>query len=80
MESIKPISKRSDDSNGKDDYYMMSSVERSHPWREVFKNISSIRFVTSNDGTRDFDDDYEEMDDLNNMMMMNGRLSMVTIK
>jgi len=58
----------------------VSSVERSHPWREVFKNISSTDLLHQNDGTRDFDDDYEEMDDLNNMSddewaIVNGNLS-----
>ena len=47
--------------------YDVSSVERPHPWREVFKNISSTDLLHQNDGTRDFDDDYEEIDDLNNM-------------
>lgn len=75
----KPISKRSDDSNGKGRLlYDVSSVERSHPWREVFKNISSTDLLHQNDGTRDFDD--EEMDDLNNMSddewaIVNGNLS-----
>lgn len=64
----KTMSKRSDDSNGKGRLlYDVSSVERSHPWREVFKNISSTDLLHQNDGTRDFDDDYEEIDDLNNM-------------
>ena len=61
----KTMSKRSDDSNGKGRLlYDVSSVERSHPWREVFKNISSTDLLHQNDGTRDF---YEEIDDLNNM-------------
>ena len=60
--------------------YDVSSVERPHPWREVFKNISSTDLLHQNDGTRDFDDDYEEMDDLNNMSddewaIVNGNLS-----
>lgn len=64
----KTMSKRSDDFNGKGRLlYDVSSVERSHPWREVFKNISSTDLLYQNDGTRDFDDDYEEIDDLNNM-------------
>ena len=64
----KTMSKRSDDSNGKGRLlYDVSSVERSHLWREVFKNISSTDLLHQNDGTRDFDDDYEEIDDLNNM-------------
>ena len=58
----------------------MSSVERSHPWREVFKNISSTDLLHQNDGIRDFDEDYEEIDDLNNMSddewaVVNGDLS-----
>ena len=77
----KTISKRSDDSNGKGRLlYDVSSVERSHPWREVFKNISSTDLLHQNDGTRDFDEDYEEIDDLNNMSddewaIVNGNLS-----
>lgn len=77
----KTISKRSDDSNGKGRLlYDVSSVERSHPWREVFKNISSTDLLHQNDGTRDFDEDYEEIDDLNNMSddewaVVNGDLS-----
>ena len=60
--------------------YDVSSVERPHPWREVFKNISSTDLLHQNDGTRDFDEDYEEMDDLNNMSddewaVVNGNLS-----
>ena len=60
--------------------YDVSSVERSHPWREVFKNISSTDLLHQNDGTRDFDEDYEEIDDLNNMSddewaIVNGNLS-----
>ena len=77
----KTISKRSDDSNGKGRLlYDVSSVERSHPWREVFKNISSTDLLHQNDGTRDFDEDYEEIDDLNNRSddewaIVNGDLS-----
>ena len=60
--------------------YDVSSVERPHPWREVFKNISSTDLLHQNDGTRDFDEDYEEIDDLNNMSddewaIVNGNLS-----
>ena len=60
--------------------YDVSSVERSHPWREVFKNISSTDLLHQNDGIRDFDEDYEEIDDLNNMSddewaVVNGNLS-----
>ena len=64
----KTESNRNDDSNGKGRLlYDVSSVERSHPWREVFNNISSADLLHQNDGTRDLNDDYEEMDDLNNM-------------
>ena len=60
--------------------YDVSSVERPHPWREVFKNISSTDLLHQNDGIRDFDEDYEEIDDLNNMSddewaVVNGDLS-----
>ena len=60
--------------------YDVSSVERPHPWREVFKNISSTDLLHQNDGIRDFDEDYEEIDALNNMSddewaVVNGDLS-----
>ena len=60
--------------------YDVSSVERPHPWREVFKNISSTDLLHQNDGIRDFDEDYEELDALNNMSddewaIVNGDLS-----
>ena len=77
----KTISKRSDDSNVKGRLlYDVSSVERPHPWREVFKNISSTDLLHQNDGIRDFDEDYEEIDDLNNRSddewaIVNGDLS-----
>lgn len=77
----KTISERSDDSSGKGRLlYDVSSVERSHPWREVFKNISSTDLLHQNDGIRDFDEDYEELDALNNMSddewaIVNGDLS-----
>ena len=77
----KTISKRSDDSNVKGRLlYDVSSVERPHPWREVFKNISSTDLLHQNDGIRDFDEDYEELDALNNMSddewaIVNGDLS-----
>ena len=41
------MSKRSDDSNGKGRLlYDVSSVERPHPWREVFKDISSTDLLS----------------------------------
>ena len=51
---------------GKDDsivkgrlLYDVSSVERSHPWREVFKDISSTDVLSQNDETEDMDNDLD---------------------
>lgn len=48
--------------DGKDDsivkgrlLYDVSNVERPHPWREVFKDISSIDLLSQNDETKDID-------------------------
>ena len=35
--------------------YDVSSIERSHPWREVFKDISSTDLLSQNDETKDLD-------------------------
>ena len=43
--------------------YDVSSVERSHPWREVFKDISSTDVLSQNDETEDMDND---LDTINN--------------
>lgn len=56
----KPISKRSDDSNGKGRLlYDVSSVERPHPWREVFKDISSTDLLSQSDEMKDMDNDLD---------------------
>ena len=39
--------------------YDVSSVERSHPWREVFKNISSTDLLSQSDETKDMDNDLD---------------------
>lgn len=51
---------------GKDDsivkgrlLYDVSSVERSHPWREVFKDISSTDVLSQNYETEDMDNDLD---------------------
>ena len=43
--------------------YDVSSVERPHPWREVFKDISSTDILNQNDETKDMDND---LDDISN--------------
>ena len=52
--------------DGKDDsiikgrlLYDVSSVERYHPWREVFKDISSTDLLSQNDETEDVDNDLD---------------------
>lgn len=52
--------------DGKDDsivkgrlLYDVSSVERPHPWREVFKDISSTDVLSQNDETEDMDNDLD---------------------
>ena len=56
--------------DGKDDsivtgrlLYDVSYVERPHPWREVFKDISSTDVLSQNDETEDMDND---LDDISN--------------
>ena len=39
--------------------YDVSSVERPHPWREVFKDISSTDLLSQNDETKDMDNDLD---------------------
>ena len=39
--------------------YDVSSVERPHPWREVFKDVSSIDLLSQNDESRDVDNDLD---------------------
>lgn len=52
--------------DGKDDsivkgrlLYDVSSVERNHPWREVFKDISSTDLLSQNDEDKDIDNDLD---------------------
>ena len=39
--------------------YDVGSVERPHPWREVFKDISSTDLLSQNDDTKDIDYDLD---------------------
>ena len=39
--------------------YDVSSVERPHPWREVFKDISSTDLLSQSDETKDMDNDLD---------------------
>lgn len=43
--------------------YEVSSVERPHPWREVFKDISSTDLLSQNDETKDIDNDLDTISD-----------------
>lgn len=60
--------------DGKDDsivkgrlLYDVSSVERNHPWREVFKDISSTDLLSQNDEAKDIDNDLDnELDTISN--------------
>ena len=60
--------------DGKDDsivkgrlLYDVSSVERHHPWREVFKDISSTDLLSQNDEAKDINNDLDnELDTVSN--------------
>ena len=60
--------------DGKDDsivkgrlLYDVSSVERHHPWREVFKDISSTDLLSQNDEAKDIDNNLDnELDTVSN--------------
>lgn len=60
--------------DGKDDFivkgrllYDVSGVERAHPWREVFKDISSTDVLSQNNDTKDVDNDLaNELDIISN--------------
>ena len=43
--------------------YEVSSVERHHPWREVFKDISSTDLLSQSDETKDMDNDLDTISD-----------------
>ena len=56
--------------DGKDDsivkgrlLYDVSSAERPHPWREVFKDISSTDLLSQSDKTKDMDNDLDTISD-----------------
>ena len=47
--------------------YDVSGVERPHPWREVFKNISSTDLLSQNDEAKNIDNDFDnELDTISN--------------
>ena len=47
--------------------YDVSGVERSHPWREVFKDIPSTDLLSQNDEAKDIDNDLDnELDTISN--------------
>ena len=47
--------------------YDVSGVERPHPWREVFKDISSTDLLSQNDEAKDMDNDLDnELDTISN--------------
>ena len=43
--------------------YDVSSVERFHPWQEVFKDISSLDILSEGDETKDIDNDLDTIRD-----------------
>lgn len=43
--------------------YDVSSVERPHPWREVFKDISSTDLLSQSDKTKDMNNDLDTISD-----------------
>ena len=43
--------------------YDVSSVERPHPWREVFKDISSTDLLSQSDEMKDMDNDLDTISD-----------------
>lgn len=43
--------------------YDVGSVERPHPWREVFKDISSTDLLSQSDETKDMDNDLDTISD-----------------
>ena len=65
---IKAVHDEKDDSIVKGHLlYDVSSVERPHPWREVFKDIPSIDLLSQNDEAKDIDNDLDnELDTISN--------------
>lgn len=54
--------------------YDVSSVERSHPWQEVFKDISSLDILSEDDETKDIDNDLDTIRD-DGISLNNGKQS-----
>lgn len=54
--------------------YDVSSVERSHPWQEVFKDISSLDILSEGDETKDIDNDLDTIRD-DEISLNNGKQS-----
>ena len=54
--------------------YDVSSVERPHPWQEVFKDISSLDILSEDDETKDIDNDLDTIRD-DEISLNNGKQS-----
>lgn len=54
--------------------YDVSSVERFHPWQEVFKDISSLDILSEDDETKDIDNDLDTIRD-DGISLNNGKQS-----
>ena len=54
--------------------YDVSSVERFHPWQEVFKDISSLDILSEDDETKDIDNDLDTIRD-DEISLNNGKQS-----
>lgn len=54
--------------------YDVSSVERFHPWQEVFKDISSLDILSEGDETKDIDNDLDTIRD-DEISLNNGKQS-----
>ena len=54
--------------------YDVSSVERFHPWQEVFKDISSLDILSEGDETKDIDNDLDTIRD-DGISLNNGKQS-----
>lgn len=71
----KAISNEKDGSSVKERLlYDVSSVERFHPWQEVFKDISSLDILSEDDETKDIDNDLDTIRD-DEISLNNGKQS-----
>ena len=71
----KPINNEKEDSSVKGRLlYDVSSVERPHPWQEVFKDISSLDILSEDDETKDIDNDLDTIRD-DEISLNNGKQS-----